>query len=186
MKLNFQVVLYEGTNIVEFRFGPILAGTFSGGASGASCGFKDDIGGDYHFYDLARQTSGLAADLTQSLTPVDNWPGADSCYHIVTSGLTAADEPPEESLPVRFSLRQNYPNPFNPTTTIAYDLAERAFVTLRVYDILGREAALLVRGLESPGYHSAAFNASALPSGVYFYRLDAGAYSDTKKLLLLR
>ncbi len=185
MKLNFQVILYEGTNVVEFRYGPIVAGTFSGGAAGASCGFKDDVGGDYHFYDLARRASGLAADLSLSLTPVDNWPGADSCYHIETSGLTAENDQPQ-ALPVSFSLRQNYPNPFNPTTTIAYDLPERVFVTLRVYDILGKETAVLVHGVESPGYHTVAFDASALPTGVYFYRLSAGAYNDTKKLILLR
>ena len=185
MKLNFQVVLYEGTNIVEFRYGPLVPGTFSLGASGAGCGFKDHLGGDYHAYDLSRGTAGLSANLALALTPVDNWPGADSCYHIETSGLTSADEP-SPVLPVAFSLRQNYPNPFNPSTTIAYDVAERSFVTLAVYDILGREVATLVNGVESAGYHSAVFDGAAFPSGVYFYRLTAGAYTDTKKLLLLR
>jgi hypothetical protein len=82
MKLNFQVVLNEGTNIVEFRYGPRVAGTYNPATMGTSCGIKDHVGGNYHYFDLSRMTSGLAEDLNLSLTPVTDWPGADSCYHI--------------------------------------------------------------------------------------------------------
>jgi len=89
-------------------------------------------------------------------------------------------------LPIHFSLEQNYPNPFNPSTTITYQLPTNSFVVLKVFDILGREIEALVKERQSAGDHSIAFDASRLPSGVYFYRLEAGTYHDTRKLLLLK
>ncbi len=80
MKINFQLQLFEGSNVVEYHYGPVVAGTFAGG--GASMGMKDERGGDYHYYDLAARKTGLSTELTSSLTPVTGWPGADSCYHI--------------------------------------------------------------------------------------------------------
>jgi Secretion system C-terminal sorting domain/Glycosyl hydrolases family 18 len=88
--------------------------------------------------------------------------------------------------PQSFSLMQNYPNPFNPTTTISYELSTNSFVTLEVYDILGREVATLAKGRENAGSHSVTFDGSRLPSGVYFYRLQAGTFSDTKKLVIVK
>ncbi len=85
-----------------------------------------------------------------------------------------------------FSLSQNYPNPFNPVTTIDYQLPKQSHVTLRVFDVLGREVATLVNGIEEPGYKSVKFNADRFSTGVYYYRLQAGDYVQTKKLLLLR
>ena len=85
-----------------------------------------------------------------------------------------------------FELYQNYPNPFNPSTVISYQLPSNAFVVLKVFDVLGREVETLVDQRESAGNHSVTFNASSLPSGVYLYRLQAGVYHDTKKLLLLK
>ena len=78
-----------------------------------------------------------------------------------------------KSLPKSFALFQNYPNPFNPTTAISYQLSAASNVTLKVYDILGREVATLVNGRETAGNYSVTFNGSRLASGVYFYRLDA-------------
>ena len=78
------------------------------------------------------------------------------------------------------------PNPFNPITTISYQLPGQSRVTLIVSDVLGREVAALVKGIEEPGYKSVTFDASKLSSGVYYYRLQAGSYIETKKLLLLR
>jgi hypothetical protein len=93
---------------------------------------------------------------------------------------------PQRSEPVSFDLKQNYPNPFNPATTINYDLPVDAHVTMTVYDVLGKEVATLVDGFVEAGYHHAVLNAANLSSGVYFYRVHAGPYVDTKKLLLLR
>lgn len=91
--------------------------------------------------------------------------------------------------PKTFSLKQNYPNPFNPTTTIAYDIpaaASQHVVTVKVYDVIGREVAMLVNETKSAGSYQATFNASKLASGVYFYRLTYGTYTSMKKMLLLK
>ncbi len=88
--------------------------------------------------------------------------------------------------PTDFTLFQNYPNPFNPTTVIRFEVPNSGLVTLRVYDVLGREVRTLVNKVEQPGGYSAAFDASKLPSGVYFYRLDAGSYTAVKKLVVLK
>ena len=90
------------------------------------------------------------------------------------------------NIPSEFSLKQNYPNPFNPLTIIGFTLKERCQVSLRVYDILGREVYTLVNEFLDAGFHEIEFNAEALNSGVYFYRIVAGNYIDTKKMTLLR
>jgi oligosaccharide reducing-end xylanase len=90
------------------------------------------------------------------------------------------------SSPATFGLLQNYPNPFNPTTVLDYQLPVVSHVTLRVYDVLGREVAALVDERQSAGYHNATFNASNLPSGVYFYRIDTEKFSAVKKLVLVK
>jgi ligand-binding sensor domain-containing protein len=85
-----------------------------------------------------------------------------------------------------FVLHQNYPNPFNPSTTICYGLPERSHVSLAVYNTLGQQVAILQNGEQEAGYHDVKFDASNLPSGVYFYRVQAGSYVETKKLLAIR
>jgi hypothetical protein len=80
----------------------------------------------------------------------------------------------------------NYPNPFNPTTTIRYDLPVDARVSLKIYDILGREIMTLVDGFVAAGYHHVELDASKLASGVYFYRLTAGSFTAVRKMLLLQ
>lgn len=90
------------------------------------------------------------------------------------------------SVPARYVLMQNYPNPFNPTTTIRYTLPNAIYVTLKVYDILGRELKTLVDAYQGAGYKSVQFDATHYASGIYFYRLQAGKFTDTKRLLLLR
>ena len=94
--------------------------------------------------------------------------------------------PKEPEIPTKFALYQNYPNPFNPSTTISYDLPERARVKLSVYNILGQEVATLVDGEQEPGRYGVKFDASGLPSGIYFYRLEAGKFVDVKKMILIK
>ena len=85
-----------------------------------------------------------------------------------------------------FSLQQNYPNPFNPSTTISYSLPEKAQVRLIVYDVIGREVANLVNKEEESGTYNVKFDASKLNSGIYFYKLNAGSFSEVKKLMLVK
>jgi len=92
----------------------------------------------------------------------------------------------EGTLPSTFALHQNYPNPFNPTTTIAFDVKENSHVTLALYDVLGREVAKLVDKSMPPGSYTVRFDASQLAGGIYFYRLKAGNFSETKKMVLAR
>jgi photosystem II stability/assembly factor-like uncharacterized protein len=89
-------------------------------------------------------------------------------------------------IPNSYSLMQNYPNPFNPATTIKYEIKQSGYITLRVFDSIGREIALLVNEEKSPGTYQVNFNAKNLPSGVYYYQLTSGTYSETKKLVLLK
>jgi hypothetical protein len=89
-------------------------------------------------------------------------------------------------IPQKFALYQNYPNPFNPTTTISYDLPERARVKLTIYNLLGQEVATLVNAEQEPGRYDVKFDASGLPSGVYFYRLEAGKFIEQKKMILIK
>ncbi len=88
--------------------------------------------------------------------------------------------------PTSFELAQNYPNPFNPATTINYQLPTSAMVTLKVYDVVGREVATLVNARQDAGRYNVVFNASTLASGVYFYRLQAGSFVETKKMMLVK
>ncbi len=90
------------------------------------------------------------------------------------------------AVPVVFNLFQNYPDPFNPTTTVTYELPFGGNVTLKIYDILGREVATLVDGKEAAGFHSAILNAGKLASGAYFCRLEAGAMTAVRKMVLVK
>jgi hypothetical protein len=88
--------------------------------------------------------------------------------------------------PSSFALSQNYPNPFNPSTMITFALPIKSFVTLKIFDILGREITTLISKELSAGNHEWEWNATGFVSGVYFYRLQAGSFTATKKVVLLR
>ena len=85
-----------------------------------------------------------------------------------------------------FTLEQNYPNPFNPSTQINYTLAERSNVTIKVYDVLGNEVATLVNTTQEAGAYDVNFDASQLSSGLYIYTLNAGNFTSSKKMMLLK
>jgi hypothetical protein len=88
--------------------------------------------------------------------------------------------------PDTYTLSQNFPNPFNPTTTINFTLPKDGLVKLVVYDITGKEVKVLANEIRTAGYHSISFDASNLPSGVYLYKLSAGNFVETKKMILTK
>ncbi len=105
-------------------------------------------------------------------------------YATVWINRLSADE--ADNVPVEFALAQNYPNPFNASTTIEFKLPEAGDVTIQIYDILGRSIETLISGSQSAGTHSVVWHADNKPSGIYFYRIDAGNFSDQKSCLLLK
>jgi hypothetical protein len=108
------------------------------------------------------------------------------------SSLVGIDDP-QNLVPSKFILSQNYPNPFNPLTKIKYSIpnvilseAKNLNVTVKVFDVLGREVATLINEEKQPGVYEVEFNASNISSGIYFYQLKTGTYSETKKLILMK
>lgn len=91
-----------------------------------------------------------------------------------------------KTVPYSISLKQNYPNPFNPTTVIAYEISNKSFVNLKVFDVLGNEVKELINENKQPGYYEVQFNAEDLTSGIYFYQLKAGNFYETKKMVVLK
>jgi hypothetical protein len=106
------------------------------------------------------------------------------------TGVGFSPQQLNDTLPTAYSLEQNYPNPFNPSTVIRYAIPQDGLVTLKVYDITGREVTTLVNEQKSAGTYEARFdareNGKSLASGVYFYRVQAGAFSEVRKMVLLK
>jgi hypothetical protein len=100
---------------------------------------------------------------------------------IVLSGVS-----PIESMPSELTLNQNFPNPFNPTTVIHFEIPQSGFVRLKVFDILGREVAILVDGMKIAGSYSVPWDATSSGSGTYFCRLESNGYSKTRKMMVAK
>ncbi len=106
--------------------------------------------------------------------------------HTTNGGVSFINDNFPAATPYNFKLAQNYPNPFNPETVIEYQIPVTGFVTLRIYDILGREVKTLVNGIQTTGKHTCIFDGSQFESGVYLYQLKTGAFSETRKMLFLK
>jgi hypothetical protein len=109
-------------------------------------------------------------------------PNCNNLSHIITS----VDDKTQGNIPDGFKLFQNYPNPFNPSTKISFSIPSSGLISVKVYDILGNEVAILLSEEKSAGNYEVSFNATSLSSGTYFYQLNVGTYSETKKMILLR
>jgi len=127
-----------------------------------------------------------ATSISVRLHPLGKFQGTVWMDALKISVITPTEVNGDNTIPNTFSLSQNYPNPFNPTTIIQYSIKEVSDVKLRVYDMLGREVKTLVNQQQSAGRYNIEFNAVNLSSGVYFYRIEAGNFIDSKKLLLLK
>jgi len=105
---------------------------------------------------------------------------------LTTKDSTLSVDFPDSKIPQSYSLSQNYPNPFNPITIIKYELPVTDYVRINIYDILGRKVETIVNEKQVAGYHQVTWNASNKPSGIYFYRIQAGDYAEAKKMVLLK
>jgi len=112
--------------------------------------------------------------------------GDDNFYLVKTGPDIAPVEAIHNAIPAAYRLSANYPNPFNPVTTIRYDVSTTGPVSLKVFDLLGREVATLVEGTTATGSHTVTWDATAFPSGVYLCRMDAGDFVQTRKMVLLK
>ncbi len=163
---------------------------------GMVCGFNSDSSKTYYVMyedqdtwqsyllpDIESGTGLYAAELTQDGTI---WViGNKQSIWKTESGTTDIKTERYET-PKDYSLLQNYPNPFNPSTIIEFSLPGNSIVTLKIYNSLGEEVAELVNGELQAGYHSVNFNASNISSGIYFYRISAGSFVQTKKMILIK
>lgn len=137
---------------------------------------------DYSIFDSTKAVNDVC------ITPNGSVFAGGAVSTIYTNAIPVSVEEENESLPSSFSLMQNYPNPFNPETTIKYSVSQSSFVTLKIYDVLGKEIASLVNVFMQPGQYSAKLSANnlQLSSGIYFYRLTAGSYQSIKKMILVK
>ena len=162
--------------------GDIFAGTLFGGAAGGV--FRSSDNGD----SWSQINTGLTNTSVSALavnSSDDIFAGTNGGVFRHVESPTAVEEI-SSSIPSSFALEQNYPNPFNPTTTIQFTLAKGANVKLKVFSIEGKEVATLVDEALTPGVHTFRFEANGLPSGVYFYRIEAGELFQTRRLMLLK
>ena len=120
----------------------------------------------------------------------DEYQGPKSEFRrFVTASVVSVSN--DQDIPTSYALGQNYPNPFNPSTKISYSIpinnrSETQEVKLTIYDVLGKEIAILVNKEQKAGYYETQFDASNLTSGVYFYRLQVGSFNESKKMILLK
>ena len=112
------------------------------------------------------------------------WYAGSTFYPFTWTNITNVKN--QSVQPSSFTLYQNYPNPFNPTTKIKYQLPEFSNVKLTIYDVLGRQIKTLVNQEKPAGNYEVEFDGTGLPSGVYFYRIEDGKFSDTKKFILMK
>ncbi|MFQ5568358.1 MAG: T9SS type A sorting domain-containing protein [Rhodothermales bacterium] len=124
--------------------------------------------------------------------PMAGWSGGNiyaveiGFWFTVPDVGTAIEEVASDAVPARFRLEQNYPNPFNPATTIRYALPRAGPVRLVVYDVRGREVTTLVDRQQAPGTYAVDLDATSLPSGVYFYRMEADGFVEARSMLLVK
>jgi hypothetical protein len=180
-----------------------ISGTLTLTSSGALGGAFKWTASRYVFNGSAAQVTGSIMPATAKYLEVNNPAGVTSSQalaldtlrlvsgtlsgpYTATVTLSGGTDVPVDGvvIPQEFSMSQNFPNPFNPNTMIRYQVPGTGMVDLRVFDLLGREVACLVNGVRNAGTYEVDFKASTLPSGVYLYRLTAGTFSMTKRMVL--
>ncbi len=194
----------DGDSLKIFNITNLLTPTLVSKIKTGGYGYMAAVAGNYCY--VASEATGVRAiNISNPLLPVEDgyYDGVPQSRGITANGgsIYATEKVDglsvyrndlvtsvggKETTPMRFDLLQNYPNPFNPVTNIAIELPERTFVTLEVYNLLGERVATLVNKQMPAGSFNVQFNASALPSGMYLYRMQANNFSSARKMLLLK
>ena len=174
-------LVFEDANGNEYKFK--ASGFFSGdqweSKSISSTAIIPGDGGEYYPMRLKQIYIDLAnGDISGSLY--------FDFIRTIYPGWTSIEDTNDPYLPSKFNLKQNYPNPFNPLTAITYQLSADSRVELNIYNVNGKKVTSIMNEMQSAGSYTLTFDASMLPGGVYFYRMQAGEWSDTKKMLLLK
>jgi hypothetical protein len=187
------VAVQEGWNLIGSLSTPILAASITSDTQGMVASEFYGYNYSYHASDTIQPGKGYwvkvnhAGSLTLSSASIA---AGQTAIRIVATSDQPPSPPGIESvvpdLPKETKLEQNYPNPFNPSTIIQFSLPKATHVTLKVFNLLGQEVATLVSGEVAAGWHVQELNAANLSSGMYFYRLQAGTYSETKRLVVLK
>ncbi len=174
---NVSALAISGTNI--------FAGTIYTGVSNGGIFLSTDNGTSWRAVNTGLTNTNISSLAVSETDLYAGTNGSGTWRRPLSDMITAVKESKNE-IPTTYSLSQNYPNPFNPSTTISFALPSRSFVSLKVFDILGRELSTIVSGELQAGTYNRQWNAANMSSGVYFYRLQAGSFIETKKLLLLK
>lgn len=175
--LNLITDYNPGKDIVTIKYSPEGELLWHVTQSGSGdTGANDDEGKELHVNDKGEifVTAGISSETGREFSTI--------LKYVENYGNIASYEKTEET----FKLNENFPNPFNPSTKISFEIPEASNVTLKVFDITGREVASLINGFLNSGIHEISWNASELSSGVYFYRIQAGSFTKTKKMHLIK
>ncbi len=170
-RVNFTAVQTQ-TNTVFHKMPIVLKITFATG-SDTLIRVMNDVNNQAYSFTFNRQPTALAFDPNNDIV-------------LKTASLVVGVNSEANSIPEKSALYQNYPNPFNPVTSIKFDLPKSTFVTLKVYDMLGKEAAVLINEEREAGSYNVNWNATEYPSGVYFYTIETKGFSETKRMVILK
>jgi len=170
-RINF-VAKQTQTNSVFHKMPIVLKFSFSTGAD-TSVKVMNDVNNQMYSFYFNRQPTAVTFDPNNDIV-------------LKTATLTVGINNESSATPTKFAVYQNYPNPFNPTTGIKFDVPKNTFVTLKVYDVLGKEVATLIKEEREAGSYNVDWNASFYPSGVYFYKLESKGFSETKRMLMIK
>lgn len=187
---QISIINYTATNTVDAHGSIILPGTVGTHQALRIRNDTRSVSGttasrsiSYQF--LARNGASVQLDAADTLQPNSGTINL-SRGSVSWSGPIQTDVRISENVPAEFALMQNYPNPFNPSSRITYQVASTSFVTLKVYNLLGQEISTLVNEMKSPGTYALDWRAEGIPSGVYFYKMQGGAFSATRRMMVVK
>lgn len=194
-RLSDTIAAHAGWNMIGSLSVPVEVASIASDPPGIITGRVFAYNGSYVYSDTLYPTKGYWVKMRQAgnlyLSAGSTLKNTANRIRIMPSD-EAPPPPPDaaihdrDRIPVSYALAEAYPNPFNPATVISYSLPADGYVSLKVFDMLGREIAVLVDGMEEAGYRSVQWNASNVPTGIYFYRIRTGNFFETKKVVLMK